>query len=154
MRLHKLLMTTFAVIISVIVSGCANKQDYGTLLGAVAGGVVGSQFGKGTGKLIAVGIGTLGGGWLGGEIGKLMDEDDRKKAQQTAQSTLEYNQIGQMSSWKNPDSGNSGSYTPTRTYKSGDTDCREFQQDIIVDGHTERAYGRACRQPSGAWKLI
>ena len=31
--------------------------------------------------------------------------------------------------------------------------CREFQKQIIIDGRTEQAYGVACRQPDGTWKL-
>ena len=31
--------------------------------------------------------------------------------------------------------------------------CREFEQDVFIDGHREKAHGRACRQPDGTWKL-
>ena len=31
--------------------------------------------------------------------------------------------------------------------------CREFEQDVIIDGHREKAHGRACRQADGSWKL-
>ena len=57
--------------------------------------------------------------------------------------------------WVNPDSGNSGSYTPTKTYQvdSGQY-CREFQQTITVGGQTEDAYGTACREPDGSWRIV
>jgi surface antigen len=32
--------------------------------------------------------------------------------------------------------------------------CREFQRDIIIDGKPERAYGTACLQPDGTWKIM
>ena len=32
--------------------------------------------------------------------------------------------------------------------------CREFQQTITVGGRTETAYGTACRQPDGDWKIV
>lgn len=32
--------------------------------------------------------------------------------------------------------------------------CREFQRDIIIDGKPERAYGTACLQPDGTWKIV
>lgn len=32
--------------------------------------------------------------------------------------------------------------------------CREFQRDIIIDGKPERAYGTACLQPDGSWKIV
>ena len=31
--------------------------------------------------------------------------------------------------------------------------CREFQKQIIIDGRTEQAYGEACLQPDGTWKI-
>lgn len=31
--------------------------------------------------------------------------------------------------------------------------CREFQKRIIIDGRPEKAFGIACRQPDGTWKL-
>jgi len=32
--------------------------------------------------------------------------------------------------------------------------CREYQQTITVGGRTERAYGTACKQADGSWKII
>lgn len=31
--------------------------------------------------------------------------------------------------------------------------CREFQKQIVIDGRTEQAYGLACLQPDGTWKI-
>lgn len=31
--------------------------------------------------------------------------------------------------------------------------CREFQKQIIIDGRPEQAYGEACLQPDGSWKI-
>ena len=67
-------------------------------------------------------------------------------------------QDGVAGTWVNPDTGNRGTVTPRRTYRvqRGATTryCREFQQTITVGGKTERAYGRACRQPDGSWKIV
>ena len=46
------------------------KGTFGTLGGAGLGALAGSQFGKGTGQLMAVAIGTLAGAWAGSEIGR------------------------------------------------------------------------------------
>jgi surface antigen len=76
-------------------------------------------------------------------------------SQRSAQASLETSRTGQTTSWRNPDSGNSGTYTPTATYRSqGGQDCREFEQTITVSGRTERAMGRACRQPDGTWQIV
>jgi hypothetical protein len=32
--------------------------------------------------------------------------------------------------------------------------CREFQQNIIIDGKRQKAHGTACRQPDGSWRIV
>ena len=145
--------------LALTLAGCTakvgNKEAVGTLLGAAAGGLAGSQVGKGRGKLVATGVGTLLGAMLGNEIGKSLDRADRLAMQKTTQQTLETAKVGATSTWKNPDSGNQGTVTPKKTYRKADgTYCREFQQTITVGGRTEEAYGTACRQPDGSWKLV
>ena len=130
------------------------KQTVGTLMGAGVGALIGTQIGGGKGKLAAVVIGTLGGAYLGSEIGKSLDAADRMYMDQNAQSTLEHSQTNERSTWKNPDSGNSGTFKPTRTYAStSGQSCREYETTIYVDGREETAKGTACRQPDGSWKI-
>ena len=125
------------------------------MLGAGLGALTGSQIGKGRGKLAAVAIGTLAGAYLGSEVGKSLDKADRLAMKQTAQTALEKNKIGQKSEWSNPDSGNNGNVTPTRTYQTASgSSCREYQQTVTIGGKTEQAFGRACRQPDGSWKIM
>lgn len=143
-----------------LLAGCADmegnpKQTLGTLGGAGLGALIGSQIGGGKGQLAAVAMGTLGGAWAGSEIGKSLDKADKLYEQRNAQSSLEYSKIAQTSTWRNPDSGNSGTITPTRTYKTDDGGyCRDFETTIYVDGSDETAIGRACRQTDGTWKII
>ena len=142
-----------------IAAGCSEqvgtKQGVGTLLGAGTGALIGSQFGGGSGQLAAVAIGALAGGFLGSETGKSLDQADQQYMTNTTQSTLETAPTGRASGWHNPDTGHSGQITPTRTYlgASGQT-CREFQQTIIVGGRTENAFGTACRQSDGSWRIV
>lgn len=131
------------------------KQNFGTLLGAVGGGLAGSQIGGGRGTLVAVGVGTLLGALVGGEVGKSLDNADRAVMQQTTTRTLETVPSGQTSSWRNPDSGNYGTVTPQPAYQtSSGQQCREFTQTVTVGGKTQEAYGTACRQPDGTWKIV
>ena len=145
---------------AVILAGCQNMQDnpkqtMGTVLGAGTGALIGSQIGSGRGQLVGVALGTLAGAMIGSEIGKSLDNADKAISQRTAQTSLETARAGQTTSWRNPDSGHSGTYTPTSTYRSpAGQDCREFEQTITVDGRTERAMGRACRQPNGTWQIV
>lgn len=131
------------------------KQTVGTLLGAGTGAFVGSQIGSGTGKLAATAIGGLLGAFLGSEVGKSLDRADQQYMQQSTQRSLEKVPDGQSSSWVNPNSGHSGTVVPVKTYQTGpDQFCREFQQTVTVGGQTQQAYGTACRQPDGSWKIV
>ncbi|HER27620.1 MAG TPA: glycine zipper 2TM domain-containing protein, partial [Rhodospirillales bacterium] len=117
--------------------GTANKQTFGTVIGAGLGALVGAQFGSGKGQILAAVVGGLAGAYAGSEIGKVLDANDRDMAQQTAQLALETNKTGYASSWQNPDSGHSGSATPTSTYQQGGKDCREFETTVNVDSKSE-----------------
>ena len=150
---------TMAFVVAVSLAACQSMQDNpkqtgGTLLGAGLGALVGSQVGSGKGQLAAVAIGALGGAWLGSEVGKSLDKADRMYAERTAQNALETGRTGQTSTWRNPDSGHEGTYTPTRTYQTASNQvCREYETTVTIDGRQERATGRACRQADGTWKI-
>ncbi len=152
--------TVLALAAVVVLAGCQNMQDspkqtMGTILGAGTGALIGSQVGGGKGQLVGIAVGTLAGAMIGGEIGKSLDNADKAMAQRTAQTTMENNRAGQTSSWRNPDSGHSGSYTPTSTYRTASgQDCREYETSVTIDGRTERATGRACRGPNGEWQIV
>lgn len=130
------------------------KQSVGTVLGAIGGGLLGSQIGGGRGKLAATAAGTLLGAWLGSEVGASLDRADRLYLEQATYSALEHNPTGTASTWNNPDSGHYGSVTPIRTYKTAAEDCREYEQHIIIEDHEQVGYGTACRQPDGRWKIL
>jgi len=132
--------------------GCAtNREESGALTGAVVGGVVGSQIGGGSGKAIATGVGFLLGAIIGGDIGHTLDVMDERNAQRA----LENNRTGQATSWNNPDEGKQITVVPTRTFQSDAGGyCREYQTDVVVNGQRQQAYGTACRQPDGSWKIL
>jgi len=131
------------------------KETIGGLGGAVLGGLLGSQVGGGRGQLVAVGVGAVLGGLLGSSIGKSLDDTDKLMMERTTQASLEHVQSGQTSTWNNPDSGHSGTVTPVKTYETNSGQyCREYQQTVIVGGQEEQAYGTACRQPDGSWKIV
>jgi surface antigen len=133
--------------------GAGPKQQGGTVVGAIAGGLLGSTIGKGSGQVAAIGIGAILGGIIGSEVGKSLDRADRAYMQRTTQESLETGRTGSTSSRRNPDSGHGGTVTPQRTYETAQGPCREYQQTVTIDGRTERAYGTACRQADGSWKI-
>jgi surface antigen len=130
------------------------KEVGGALLGAVVGGLLGSRIGGGTGQLAATAAGTLFGAYAGSQVGRSLDKADRLYAERTAQRSLENTRSGRTSTWTNPDSGHSGTFTPTNTYQSRDgLDCRDFTQTATIDGRTEEVHGTACRQADGTWRI-
>jgi surface antigen len=132
-----------------------SKSDAGTVLGGIGGAFIGAQVGKGSGQLVATAAGALLGAYLGNSIGASLDEGDLAYYDRTSQSALASNKVGQTSTWKNPDSGNSGTITPTRAFSNASKQsCKEYTQTIQVGSKTERAYGTACRQADGSWKIV
>jgi surface antigen len=143
--------------IALSLAACAEggqKENVGTVLGGIGGAVLGSQFGGGRGQLVGVAVGTLAGAFLGREVGKSLDKADQAHMQR-AETAAQTAPVGQRISWSNPDSGNSGSVTPTREGRDqSGNQCREYQTTVTVGGKQEQAYGTACRQQDGSWKVI
>ena len=144
-----------AVLLMFALSACAEagpKTAIGAAGGAAAGGLTGAAAGEGAEGIIG---GVLLGGLLGGAVGNALDRRDREYANRTVHRSLETSPSGTTSAWQNPDSEHSGTVTPTRTYEAANGQyCREFQQTLTVGGQTEQAYGTACRQPDGGWKIV
>jgi surface antigen len=154
----KITSLALAGAVTIGAAGCAQnagpKETGGTLIGAAAGGLVGSQFGSGSGKLAATGIGVLLGGLLGSSIGRQMDEQDRARALQAQQAAYSA-PVGQRIVWNNPQNGHSGTVTPVREGNDAAGNyCREFQSTVTIGGQPQQAYGTACRQPDGSWKVV
>ena len=146
-----------ALVGAVALAGCQDfgpKQGAGTLIGAAGGGLLGSQFGSGGGKLAATAAGVLIGAWLGNSVGSSLDRSDQMYAEQTYNRTFESGRSGTESSWRNPDSGNYGTVTPTRTYQDEGRDCREFTQTIYIQGRAQTGTGTACRNGDGTWRIV
>jgi surface antigen len=137
-----------------VTNGTGTKQGAGTLIGAGLGGLVGSKIGGGRGQLAAVAAGALLGGLFGNEVGASLDRADQAYAQR-AQNQAMNSADWQPVSWSNPDSGNHGTVTPTRTIQNRRTGelCREYQMDITVGGRSETGYGTACRTEDGDWRV-
>ncbi|MEQ8815186.1 MAG: glycine zipper 2TM domain-containing protein [Thalassobaculum sp.] len=105
-----------------------NKTLLAQILGGAGGAVAGAQFGQGSGKLAATAGGALLGVLLGTEVGGSLDAADAACARY--------------------------SVVPTRTYQASGTYCREYTTRARVGGRTQEAYGTACRQPDGSWRIV
>jgi len=146
-----------AMLLLVPLAGCQSIQDnpktsIGGLGGAATGGLIAAAAGGG-GAAIAAGV--IGGALLGGLVGNLLDQRDKEMQAKAASQAFESGPSGKAVSWQNPDSGHSGTVTPTRTYQTSQgTYCREYTQTVTIDGKKENSYGTACRQPDGSWRIV
>lgn len=148
-------LTASLLLAAISLTACENpKQAIGTVGGGALGAWAGSSIGKGRGKTVATATGAVLGALLGGEIGRQLDEKDKMYANRTTQSVLETGKTGAVSTWKNPDSGNSGTIKPIKTYETDGRYCREFVQTVRIGGKVQEAYGTACRQPDGSWQIV
>ena len=146
------------VLATTLLTGCAgtyNKATTGAALGAITGTALAYGLGKDSSKknlwLIA---GAAAGGLIGNNIGAKLDERDRLLLGETLQQTMEHGPTNSVGSWSNPDSGNSGTVTPTQTMLSANKQpCREFTTTVNIGGELSQAYGTACRQNDGSWKI-
>ena len=150
--------TPVIALTAIVLAACGPAQGpkttAGTLFGAALGGLAGSAIGKGRGKLVAVAGGTFLGSVIGRNIGRSLDRADRIYASRAVNHSLEHKSSGDATVWRNPDSGNAGEVTPTRTYQTPvGRYCREYQHTVTVGGKSETAYGTACRQPDGSWEI-
>jgi surface antigen len=83
-----------------------------------------------------------------------MDEVDRMRANE-AVVRAHAAPLGEKVTWNNPESGHRGSVTPTRDgYSDSGSYCREFYETVNIGGRTEDAYGVACQQPDGSWRIV
>jgi surface antigen len=144
--------------IAVGVSACGpngpNKSDQGLVVGAVAGGILGNQVGKGSGKVLATALGVFAGGIVGSEVGRSMDQQDRILAQRAEIDAFERGRSGERVSWRNPDNGRYGEVTPGTSFRRGERDCRDFTHTVFIDGRQQAMRGTACRNPDGTWSNV
>jgi surface antigen len=140
------------------VAACDDKyQTGGTVVGAGAGALVGSQFGRGGGRVAATIIGAAVGAYIGNRLGRHLDRADRAYAEQNADRAMESSETGTTSSWRNENSGNQGSVTPTSApYRDPNRRlCRNFSETItLADGTSETVNGRRCQKPDGSWEFV
>ncbi len=93
-------------------------------------------------------------GIVKGEVGGRMGEQDQILMAENTHAALETAPEGAVTEWHNPDSDIIGTVSPISSFRSELNErCREFQQTVTFDGVTEVAYGTACRQENGGWKI-
>ena len=156
MRKGMLRAGAIVALVMLLTTGCAEIQSNPkTAIGAGGGGLVGGLIAAAAGaNPAAIAASVIGGMLVGGVVGNLLDQRDKRLAAEAAHRAMETAPTGKPVAWQNPDTGHSGTVTPTKTYQTANgTYCREYQTTVLVDGKQERAYGTACRQPDGTWQV-
>jgi len=134
----------------------AGREEAGNIIGGIIGGVIGSQIGGGRGKTAATIIGTIAGSMIGGQVGRELEEGDRRALDEAQRSCLERD-IGTSVDWEGSRygsrSGARGRFTSVREGYNGRTGeyCREYENQISLNGRMERTAGVACSRPDGSW---
>src|SRR5258708_8179313 len=107
-----------------------NKTTGGALVGAGAGGLIGSQFGSGSGKGLATAIGVIAGGLLGSQVGASLDRADQMALHSTTVSALESAPPNQALPWRNPNPADYATVPPGPVYLASSPDRRERHAHI------------------------
>lgn len=153
-QVKKWLLVGMITIVGFNMAGCTpgNNTAGSTAAGAIAGGLLGTAIFH---NQVAGAIGgALVGGIVGNQIGQYMDRQDKINMQSAIINTP----VNQEATWTSNKAGPNGqpvTYTvrPTKNYTSDHRYCREYQTTVTVGGKVQQAYGRACRQPDGSWKI-
>lgn len=155
--MHAWRSVTAVTAVALMLAGCTGptaKEDSGMVLGGVAGGIVGNQIGKGRGNVLATVAGAVVGGVIGSQIGRNLDERDRALAQEAEYDALERGNSGVARQWRNPDNGRYGEIVPSKPYKRGTADCRDYTHTVYIDGRPQQMRGTACRNSDGTWQNV
>jgi len=145
---------TAVVAATLLFAGCANNQEGGTVVGAITGGIIGNQFGKGGGKVASTLAGAVVGGIVGNEIGRSLDQRDRELAAQAEFDAWERGPPRQPVRWRNPNNGRYGEVIADDYYDRGGSRCRNFLHRVYIEGREQVMRGTACRNPDGTWSQV
>jgi surface antigen len=122
----------------------------GTVLGAIAGGVLGGAVSHGNG--VAVVGGAILGGLAGNSLSRDMDCEDRPYAARSYHESFS-GPIGRRHEWRH--GRDRGYVVSTREYWRGNRICRDFTQVVWRNGRQHVREGTACRprHGGGEWRF-
>ena len=106
----------------------------------------------------AIAVVVFGNHWVEQRAGQALAEREFQIAALTdraVQDALENALSGAAVSMADDDLSGVVSITPTRTYRSETKHwCREFVEDVEIDGKHTTRYGLACRENTGEWRRV
>jgi surface antigen len=132
-----------------VVEGHCDRKEIGTVVGGVAGGVIGARVGEGDNRTVAIIVGAALGAIIGRQIGRDLDNSDRA----CIGHALELARPGQSVRWLNDATGASYVVTPLKL-SDDNRSCREFTLTAIAGNKKENSKQRACRTSEGDWSIV
>jgi len=147
--LKAMTLAATAALLLMACSGSSNERR--PAAGANSGVVFGSEVGAGSGEAP---LGAVEGGLLGADIGRSLDDADRRIAGQAEYEALEYGRAGRPATWNSPGSGNRGEVVVGPAYEVNRLDCRQYSHRVFIGGRPRVAKGTACREPDSTWRII
>ncbi len=87
-------------------------------------------------------------------VGKVADEEDRRRAKAALSTAVDPQGDGQAVRWENSTSGNRGSFTPVgHAYPVDGKVCRAFLGTVRENGDEKSYQGTACAMTAGEWAV-
>lgn len=131
-----------------------NDQAAGAIVGGIIGGVIGNQVFRGERGLGTV-AGVILGGVAGSQLARSGDDCDQYYASYAYYDAFENARPNQRVSWRNERSGNYGYIRPAAYHRDRrGNQCRNYEQEIYVNGRRQIAEGVACRNRDGTWRIV
>ncbi len=95
----------------------------------------------------------LKGGPLSRSLGEGLNAPTMNKALNAELSALETGLAGSATIWNNG-SGISGKVVPGQIYEVGNSPCRRYTHQIVLNGTTRNGEGTACKGENGLWTAL
>lgn len=128
---------------------CSGRDHTGgTILGAIAGGVLGGAVSKGNGGAVMGGV--LLGGLAGNAVARDMDCEDRPYVARSYDQSFR-GPVGRRYSWNR--GPNRGYIVTHREYRRHGRICRDFTQVVYRRGREFDREGSACLRRDGEWEF-
>lgn len=142
----------FGLLLTGCVEVASTKTSVGATANSLTGGLIGSK--PAPPQPPSAAASGLFSAWVSSDLGRRLDDSDRRIAAETELDTLESEIAGATREWSNPATGHRGSITPGPTYIVNQYTCRDWVDAVTIDGRQETRRSTACRQPDGSWRPI
>ncbi len=81
------------------------------------------------------------------------NDQDMALFKQAVEDALNHSPDGEITGWRNADTGVSGRLKPLNTYQSSDATCRRLQIANKAGGRKSNVAFNFCKLPDGTWKV-